>query len=180
MNTPLDKETLLSILSSLDKKALYFGPQGFELANTETSLMHAQHGFSLKPDNTPLASEEAANWQGNWLVIATDTELGDPYFIDVEQAHLPVYTAMITDNNWQAQPVANSLANFMQCLQCLANASKQTQAQFIPEETTISDQRTLTSLKSKLIKLSKCEHFWSLFFDCYADWLSDVDLEDDD
>ncbi len=166
---------LLNSLNTLGKSKIFFGPQGFEIALTEAALMNAQHGFSMKPDNTPLPSEEAANWQSNWIVIATDTELGDPYFIDVLQEKSPIYTAMITDNGWQAEVVAASLMQFIQCLQLLDTTSQQQQAQFIPENSTITDKRQLAQLKNKLIKLAENEKFWTLFFDCYLDWLEDLD-----
>jgi len=168
---------LLNSLKTLGQAKVFFGPQGFELALTETDLRNAQHGFSMKPDNTPLPSEEAANWQGNWVVIASDTELGDPYFIDVEQPKSPVFTAMITDNGWQAEPVAGSLSQFIQCLQLLNTASHQHDVQFIPEDSTLTDKSQLTLLKNKLIKLSGNKNFWTLFFDCYLDWLEELDEE---
>ena len=168
---------LLTSLNTLGTDKVFFGPQGFELALTESALMCAQHGFSLKPDNTPLPSEEAANWQGNWIVFATDTELGDPYFVDVEQEKSPVYTAMITDDGWQAEIVASSLQQFLQCLQLLNKTSPQQAAQFIPEQSTITDKAQLTQLKNKLIKLADHENFWTMFFDCYLDWLEDLEDE---
>jgi len=169
--------TCLHKLSALNKSTIFFGPQGFALAITEQALKQAQHGFSRKPDSSTLPSNEAGNWQSNWLVIATDTELGDPYFVDTSTEKLIVYTAMLTDNGWQKEQVANSLVSFINCLKILDESNNQTNATIIPDETSITDVKRLLSLKTQLITFSDCESFWTLFFECYHDWLLDLDEE---
>jgi hypothetical protein len=171
----MEKHQLLKTINKLNKQTIYFGPQGFALATTENELKKAQQGFSTYPDGSNLPSSEAGNWQSTWLVIATDTELGDPYFVDINNEKLPVYTAMLTNNVWQAEPVATSLNKFINCLKLLANNGQQSEPQFIPDENTITAQKKLTTLKEQLIKYSDCENFWLLFFECYLDWLTDID-----
>lgn len=164
-------------LKTLHKSDIFFGPQGFALATTAQALVQAQQGFSCYPDGSPLPSSEAGNWQDNWLVIATDTELGDPYFVDTTDEQQAVYTAILTDDGWQKQLVSNSLNSFVACLQLLAKTSNQEQATIFPDENTLADKNQLTTLMKKLIKLSSGESFWRLFFECYYDWLEDLDDE---
>lgn len=180
MTNTLDKKSLFTQLKSLHKNTVFFGPQGFNLATTDSKLNKAQQGFSTYPNGNYLPSEQAGLWQKNWLVIATDTELGDPYFIDTSNKNSAVYTAMLNEDNiWQQQQVAHSLASFIDCLKLLNNHAQQSEAQFIVEKKTITDNEQLNSIKNVLIEISASKNFWTLFFECYQDWLTDIDEIDD-
>lgn len=168
---------ILQKLSSLNKDKVFFGPQGFALAKTKQALENAQHGFSTYPNGNFMPSLDTGSWQSNWLVIATDTELGDPYFVDTENEKQAVYTAMLSADGWQAEQVSTSLNSFIICMKVLAESNTQVNAAIIPNENTLFDTEQLTILKDKLIKLSSCENFWTLFFNCYYDWLEDLDDE---
>jgi len=168
---------ILKKLSILTKNEIFFGPQGFALATTKQALEKVQHGFNTYPNGSSIPSADVGNWQSNWLVIATDTELGDPYFVDTESEKHAVYTAMLSEDGWQVEQVATSLNSFINCMKALAESNKQINATIIPDENTLFDTERLTVLKNKLIKLSSCENFWTLFFECYFDWLEDLDDE---
>ena len=55
----MNKLKLLSILSELEKKETYFGPQGFVIVTTESELETAQHGFGVHPDG----AEQTHRWR---------------------------------------------------------------------------------------------------------------------
>jgi len=171
MNNP----KLFGILSTVKNKETYFGPQGFIIATTENELDAAQHGFGLHPNGTDLSGSNGGDWQSSWLVIARDTELGDPYFVDIDDDHFPVYTAVHVEGIWQQELVASSLKGFLACLTLLFDNGRQERAQFVPDNTTIEDKNQLIQLSNSLVKTSGSESFWLMFFECYLDWLEDDD-----
>lgn len=170
-----DKE-LISKLTTLTNHEVFFGPQGFNNVTTVDELNEAQLRFAVSElgqatteDN--LASEEAGCWQTAWQVIARDTELGDPYFVDTREDLLPVYTGFLAENGWEVEQVAKSLEAYVACIQLLFDHGQQTQAQFFPDDSTVTDEIILKQLKQQLIEVSGCQHFWQLFMQCYLDWL---------
>lgn len=171
----MNKLKLLSILSELEKKETYFGPQGFVIVTTESELETAQHGFGVHPDGTDLSGFDVGDWKSSWVVIARDTELGDPYFVDISDDNFPVYTAVHVEGLWQPELVASSLDGFLECLTLLSENGNQECAQFVPDETTIEDRDRLAQLSNDLVTASGCENFWAMFFECYIDWLEDDD-----
>jgi len=171
----MNQSQLFSLLNQAATKAVYFGPQGFVLASTEDELATYQQGFAVHPDGTILSGVNAGDWQRSWQVIAIDTELGDPYFVDTSNKLLPVYTAVQANGLWQAEPIASSLDGFLECLALLYKYGKQENALFVPDETTIADKIILKQLNDSLVKTSGFTDFWTLFFECYLDWLEDDD-----
>lgn len=171
----MNKNRLLSLLSKGANKKVYFGPQGFIVAANEQDFDSFQQGFGVHSDGSDLCGLKAGDWQRSWLVIAIDTELGDPYFVDCSDKNLPVYTALCCEGLWQKELVATSLHGFLQCLELLFEQGQQKNAQFVPDETTLTDIILLAQLKDNLVKSSQSESFWALFFECYFDWLNDDD-----
>ncbi|MGB1262466.1 MAG: hypothetical protein ACPG52_06115 [Cognaticolwellia sp.] len=164
---------LLSMLSALNSNKVFFGPQGFIIVDSEPALTQAQYGFGSDQDGNDLSGTNVGDWQPSWQVIARDTELGDPYFIDVSQAQLPVYTAFLGEAGWEVELVAASLEGFVKCINLLHSAGEQTQAQFFPDEKTIIDEAYLTQLISQLSDSAENPSFWQMFMRCYQDWLSE-------
>ena len=164
-------------LSQIQEKEVYFGPQGFVIAGSESELENAQQGYSVDEEGLALSVEELGGWESHWLVIAQDTELGDPYFVDISDPQFPVYTAVYGEGIWESTQVATSLTAFLQCLSLLGKNARQQGPQFVPDENSLTDTQQLTDLQQEMITLSGCENFWRLFFDCYLDWLSDEDDE---
>jgi hypothetical protein len=164
---------LLKILSTLGRKEVYFGPQGFLFASNEEDLEKAQTGFAIHPDGTNMVGTNPGDWQKNWQVIALDTELGDPYFIDLNDANSPVYTAIQIDGAWEENPVACSLDAFINCLTLFINANNQASPTFVPDDKTVLDKIVLSQLENQLIERSNCKDFWEQFFECYMDWLNE-------
>jgi len=164
---------LLKKLSHLGRKEVYFGPQGFLLASNKEELEKAQTGFAIHPDGTDVVGSNEGDWQESWQVIALDTELGDPYFIDINNNNSPVYTAIQFDGAWETNPVALSLERFINCLTLFIEANNQSSPIFVPDENTVIDKIVLSQLENQLIETSNCEDFWQQFFECYFDWLNE-------
>jgi len=164
---------LLRKLKTLGRKEVYFGPQGFLFTSNEEELEKAQVGFSIHPDGSNLIGRNQGEWQESWQVIALDTELGDPYFIDLNNENSPVYTAIQIDGFWETNTVANSLENFINCLALFIKANNQSNPIFVPDENTIIDKIFLSQLENQLVGTSNCKDFWEQFFECYFDWLNE-------
>lgn len=167
----MTNKTLVSMCSSLESDTVFFGPQGFLIADTEQKLDEAQLGFSKDDTGADLSGSNVGDWQPSWCVIARDTELGDPYFVDTRENEFPVYTAFLGESGWEAEPVSKSLTGFVKSMNLLYNNGKQTQAQFFPDESAITEQTQLDELLAQLCESSQLQSFWQLFFRCYQDWL---------
>lgn len=174
----MSTDTLIKQLLTLKKETIYFGPQGFDLAISIEKLSQMQQGFSVDEKGNDLTGQKPGKWQNSWLVIAKDTELGDPYFVDTTDLALKVNTAIFNaaDNSWELEQVANSFSALLSCLKLLNTISPQSAAQFIPEDSTVSNITTLNDLQQRLNVLSDSPGYWQYFFNCYHDWLSDDEL----
>ena len=95
----MNQSELLNRLKAFEHKEVFFGPQGFSVITKMATLNKAQIGYAVDKKGASLVNNDIGNWQGSWLVIATDTELGDPYFIDLADEHLAVYTAIAVSKN---------------------------------------------------------------------------------
>jgi hypothetical protein len=165
---------LLNILKAFEHKEAYFGPQGFKVVSKTAELNKAQIGYSVDNNGVSLVNHEKGNWQSSWFVIATDTELGDPYFVDINDENLAVYTALAKEENqWQSTLVATSLSGFAQCLTLLYQQSQQKSALFMPDETCIFDLDVLERFGKYLVDIAETNDFWQHFFVGYVDWLRD-------
>lgn len=169
---------IISNLEALANHEVFFGPQGFNHVNSEVELNKAQRGFGVIGTNPVDANEnslpvEQGSWQASWQVFARDTEMGDPYFVDINQLDLPVYTGFLGDQGWEIEQVATSLTAYVACINLLFNHGKQTQAQFFPDNSSVTDENILATLEQQLLEASSCQHFWQFFIGCYRDWLTE-------
>lgn len=165
-----DPEFLTQIEQS-GLKSVYFGPQGFALPMSQQELEEIQLGFSVDSDGNSLVSDTPGQWQPQWRVIALDTEMGDPYFVDVESPDLAVFTAFFTGQHWEVNSVSQSFRDFLRCLQHIAQTAPQSQVMFVPDSTNLGDDTALTALEQELGTMSVHPSFWQEFFVCYRDWL---------
>lgn len=87
-------ENLKSALKSkyFDRE-VFFGCFGFYVVNG-CELDDIQLGYSKNLNGDSLIGENNGDWLPNWIVIGTDTEIGAPFFVDITDSKLPVYTAM--------------------------------------------------------------------------------------
>jgi hypothetical protein len=83
-------------------------------------LEQAQIGFCLGPDGTPIQAPSHAGWRPGWVIVATSSLLGDPYFLDTSkpdaEGDCPVYTAMSGTEVWQPRLCASTFALFLKIL----------------------------------------------------------------
>ncbi|NQY65210.1 MAG: hypothetical protein HRT38_16105 [Alteromonadaceae bacterium] len=165
----------LTTLANLEQNEYFFGPQGFRTVTNAEDLEHAQVSYSYDENGTDLTGTNEGDWQKSWVVIAVDLEMGDPYFIDTRQDNLPVYTAVPYDGPWLPELVATSLEGFLSSLVELTRGRQQRAPQFVPDDSSITDEETLEQLAEKLTKLSGDDQFWQTFFVNYVDWLEDDD-----
>jgi hypothetical protein len=72
-----------------------------------------QLGYGVDADGGELSGDKPGDWRAAWIVIGTDEDLGDPFFVDLAEPELPVFTAMHGAGSWDPQPVAPSLKELL-------------------------------------------------------------------
>lgn len=153
-------------------KEAFFGPSGFSIAD-EANIKDLQLGYSVHPDGSDLSGANDGDWQKSWVVIGTDTEVGDPFFVDTNESSLPVYTAMHGMGEWSAELVSTSLSSFLEALAYLNSISKQDHAQIDPDENTITDPEELSAIETKLHEISGEKYYWQNFIEQHQEWVEE-------
>jgi hypothetical protein len=170
----MNQAELLSKLKAFEHKEVFFGPQGFHVVVKTAELNKAQIGYSVDKNGVSLVNREIGNWQSSWIVIAKDTELGDPYFVDLNDEKLAVYTALAEkENKWEQTLVASTLMGFSQCLSAIHQQCEQKSAMYVPDESCIFDLEILETFGKQLVEFAQTNDFWQNFFVGYVDWLRD-------
>jgi hypothetical protein len=176
----MDQTELLNKLKAFEHKKVFFGPQGFNVVARMAEFNKAQVGYSIDKNGVSLVNSDSdnaskvGNWQSSWVVIAKDTELGDPYFVDVTDENLAVYTAIAEEENqWQRTVVSSTLEGFAKCLAAIYQQGEQKSAMYIPDESCIFDLEVLETFGMQLVELAQTNDFWQNFFVGYVDWLRD-------
>ena len=80
---------------------------------TPDELGDLQVGYGVDPDGEDLSGNARGDWRAGWVVIGGDEDLGDPLFVDLADASLPVFTAMHGAGTWDPRPVAPSWQHFL-------------------------------------------------------------------
>lgn len=163
---------IIKAIKSKNLKEVFFGSSGFSIAD-EDSIKDLQLGYSVHPDGSDLSGSNEGDWQKSWIVIGADTEIGDPFFVDVNEPSLPVYTAMHGMGEWNAEMVSSSLSSFLETLVYLHGISKQDFARIEPSEDTITDPHRLAVIKERLQKISGEEYYWQNFIEQYQEWVGE-------
>ena len=163
---------IIEAIKSKNLKEVFFGSNGFSITD-EASISDLQLGYSVNPDGRNMSGPNEGDWQKNWIVIGTDTEVGDPFFVDTNESSLPVYTGMHGIGEWRAELVSTSLFSFIEVLSYLSDVSKQDFAQIDPDENTITDPEELATIKSKLQELSGEKYYWENFIQQHQDWVEE-------
>jgi len=174
----MDQIELLSKLKAFEHKEVFFGPQGFSVVAKTAELNKAQIGYAIDKNGASLIHSESdtnkGNWCSSWIVIAKDTELGDPYFVDLNDENLAVYTALAEEENqWQLTLVSSSLDGFAQCLTAIHQQCQQKSAMYVPDDSCIFDLAVIESFGKSLVEIAQTNDFWQNFFVGYVDWLRD-------
>ncbi len=88
---------------------------------TSTKLREGQVGYAVGEDGNTLVTGKEGDWKKSWVVVATSSLFGDPYFLDVSkldaEGDCPVYTGQKTEKGtWRTTLAASSFASFLQIL----------------------------------------------------------------
>jgi len=82
--------------------------------STIAELEEAQHGYRVNPlTGDDLTGDGSGDWRRSWVTVGWEADLGDPLFVDLARADLPVFTAMHGGGSWEPEPVALSLASLL-------------------------------------------------------------------
>lgn len=156
----------------------YLGPQGFQIPRSKKEFEQGQVGFSVDKSGANLTGTAKGMWQKSWCVIAKDTELGDPYYIDLLDEKLAVYTAVFNEKTvrWESIFVASSLKGFLECIELLYHFTEQEQPQYLPDSKSIFDLEKLELFGMKLAEVCDNTEFWKRFFIGYVEWLQDENV----
>ena len=114
----IDEYTQLysSFLSETGSNAISLGCGGIELC-PPTAIYDWQLGYSRGEDGHGLIDDSApGRWRSTWIVIARETALGDPIFVETGRPSHPVMTAMHGEGSWSPRTIASSLKSFFDCL----------------------------------------------------------------
>lgn len=86
-----------------------------------TKLREGQVGYAVGEDGASLVTGKEGDWKKSWVVVATSSLFGDPYFLDVSkldaEGDCPVYAGQKTEKGtWRTTLAASSFASFLQIL----------------------------------------------------------------
>ncbi|QYK11774.1 hypothetical protein K0I63_13475 [Shewanella rhizosphaerae] len=163
---------IIEAIKSKKLREVFFGSNGFNIADEE-NINDFQLGYSVDSDGGDISGSHEGDWQKNWIVIGTDTEVGDPFFVDTSEASLPVYTAMHGMGEWSAELVSNSLVSFLDALSYLNDISKQDFARIDPDENTVTDPKELAAIERKLQDISGEKYYWQNFIEQHQEWVDE-------
>jgi len=175
MPLEISMHRIIEIVKSKNIKEAFFGSHGFNIAD-EASIEELQIGYGIHPDGSDLSGSNEGDWQKNWVVIGTDTEVGDPFFVDTNEPLLPVYTAMHGMGEWDYEEVSTSLSLFLDVLIYLNSVSNQSFARINPDENTITDSEKLSDIENKLSRLSGKKDYWKNFIEQHNEWVEEFGI----
>lgn len=171
----MDPDRVYELLSDFELADVYFGSEGFRIFST-SEIPDGQLGYARHPDGSDLTGIHEGDWRANWIVFGCDTSVGDPYFVDVDDPNLPVFTAMHGAGAWEPEAVSGSLEAFLGCLKYLKTVSSGDYAQIEPDETTLVDEEALAKLEAQLNGLNGGGSFWTEFLDRHREWILESEL----
>jgi hypothetical protein len=105
--------------ADLIRQALAEAPQNLKVGDAVVRLAspdelgELQVGYGVGPDGDDLGGNDPGDWRASWLVVGRDEDLGDPFFVDLADPSLPVFTAMHGAGTWDPRPVAPSWQHFL-------------------------------------------------------------------
>jgi hypothetical protein len=119
----MDRNAYLQLLESASPRSVALGGGGVNLF-TADELDSAQIGYAVDPDGRPLTGGDEGDWRTTWLVIGSETSVGDPVFIDLSQTEMPVCTAMHGMGEWEPQRIADSAVGFFHALDLVSGIAR--------------------------------------------------------
>ncbi|MCO4800074.1 MAG: hypothetical protein KC484_12705 [Colwelliaceae bacterium] len=173
----MNRTEIFSLILKTQHEA-YLGPQGFQTPRNMKEFEQYQVGFSVDKNGANLTGNAKGMWQKSWCVVAKDTELGDPYYIDLVDNELAVFTAVFNEITvqWESFIVASSLKGFLECIELLFHFTEQKEPQYTPSSMSIFDLEKLESFGMKLADICENTEFWKHVFIGYVEWLQDENV----
>jgi hypothetical protein len=117
-------------LQSLGFTEISFGYAGIKLLLPEEldglKFEEGQTGYSISPDNQSLCNGEEGVWKPQWLVIGSDTLIGDPIILNTSNfktSNSTVMSAIHGEGVWEPFPIAAGLPAFALALNAIKKAS---------------------------------------------------------
>lgn len=107
----MDKYQYLKIRNAIQLDEVSYGYRTFTLFS-ESEIDEEQKGYSTNA----ITGERLSDWNSNWLVIGREDFVGDPLFVDLQIAELPVYTAAHGEGRWNQVLVAASFSGLIESL----------------------------------------------------------------
>jgi hypothetical protein len=156
----------VDLLSKVADLEVSYGSGGLKLYPLE-ELPDGQIGYSIGTDGSSLCSTDAGGWQSNWIVIGSETGLGDPLIMDITHPDLPVFTSMAGVGRWDLKPIAVSIEAFVQCLAELSNIAKDRTSPVELSENPLTggDQKAFGHRIAKLNDQRLKTDFWDILLD---------------
>jgi len=110
------RQAYATALSELGNPEISIGYSGIEFCPPD-KIRDYQAGYSVTPNGKNLVDDiKPGSWRSTWIVIARDTLIGDPIFVDTGSANFPVMTAVHGEGDWEPRTIASSLESFFACL----------------------------------------------------------------
>lgn len=72
-----------------------------------------QIGYREDEEGNSFVGNNEGDWQESWFVIGYHEDLGDPFFIDVNNKNYPVYTAEHGMGDWEPTLIFTSLEELL-------------------------------------------------------------------
>lgn len=119
----MNVQQYVEIRRTIPIDAVAFGYQTVTLIR-DTEIDEAQKGYSISASNEALSGDKEGDWRASWLVIGYEGLLGDPVLVDLSMEHLPVFTAMHGEGEWNPVMIASSYQGFVQALTEVEQAAR--------------------------------------------------------
>ena len=87
---------------------------------SEDEIQNGQIGYSVDSAGRPLVGDDDGDWKPTWRVIGFEDLCGDPIFVDIGIAEMPVYTAVHGTGHWKPTLISDTLEAFDKSLKIVA------------------------------------------------------------
>ena len=131
---------------------------------SQDDITLGQVGYSVTAVGKPLCGIDLGDWKSSWVVIAYETGLGDPLFLDTDDPALPVLTAMHGEGDWRPDTVATSIEAFFACFYEFTRIAQGRESPVALESHPIKDGERTAFLRriAEINGIESASEFWAL------------------
>jgi hypothetical protein len=135
---------------------------------SEAEFLQGQVGYSVDPGGQSLAGDNDGDWKESWQVIGYEDLCGDPIFIDVSFAEVPVYTASHGMGEWKPTQISDSFEAFSKSLKIVAEIAvgRENAVKLVANPIGLAEAETSLDAIRAINPNSDME-FWELLFGIY-------------